>query len=162
MKRQAAGLRIVSDPFQTLAPTELGPPRPTHLSVRKTSATADAGTQKRYFRPLPKEFRHDGFSHRQIARDGEAAIYEQTWIGFPDPAICFEVIRVKRREGFEIDGRFVEPGEVYPNSEAWGLDGLTVTHKGAAFRKLREIVASSDALGRFEQKQVGRTEKSPT
>ena len=29
--------------------------------------------------------------------------------------------------------------EVYPNSEAWGMDGFTVTDNEAAFAKLREI-----------------------
>jgi len=38
-----------------------------------------------------------------------------------------------------IHGRFVEPAEVYPNSEAWGTDGFTVTDKERAFAKLREI-----------------------
>jgi hypothetical protein len=114
-------------------------PRSAHLSARKTSATAEAGTQERHFRPLPKEFRHDGFQFRQIAREGDAAIYSQTWSGCPDPAICFEVIRVKRRQGFEIAGRFVEPAEIYPSSEAWGMDGFTITDKDAAFAKLREL-----------------------
>jgi hypothetical protein len=49
------------------------------------------------------------------------------------------VIRVKGREGFEIADRFVPPGEVYPNSEAWGVDAFTLTDKDAAFAKLREI-----------------------
>jgi hypothetical protein len=103
------------------------------------SATAEAGTQKRHFRPLPKEFRHGGFSYRQIAREGDAAIYEQHWAGCPDPAICFEVIRVKRSQGFEIAGRFVEPAEIYPNSQAWGVGAFTLTDKDAAFAKLREL-----------------------
>jgi hypothetical protein len=49
------------------------------------------------------------------------------------------VIRIKRREGFEIGGRLVEAAEVYPNSEAWGVDGFTLTGKDAAFTKLREL-----------------------
>jgi hypothetical protein len=86
---------------------------------------------------LSKEFGRDGFSYRQIAREGDAAIYEQTWNACPDPALCFEVIRVKRREAFQIDGRLIEPAEVYPNSEAWGADGFTFADKDAAFAKLR-------------------------
>jgi hypothetical protein len=131
----------VSDPSQTLPPTELCAPRPpAHLSALKTSVTAKAGTRKGHFyKRLPKEFRRDGFCYRQIGREGDAAIYSQTWSGCPDPAICFEVIRVKRHEGFEINARFVEPGEVYPASKLWGTDGFTVTDKEAAFAKLREI-----------------------
>jgi len=113
--------------------------RPAPLSARKTSARAEAGTQKRYFRPLPKEFRHDDFQFRQIAREGNAAIYEQRWTGCAEPSVAYEVIRIRRREGFQIGSRFVEPAEVYPNSDSWGVDGFTLTNKDAAFAKLREV-----------------------
>jgi hypothetical protein len=53
--------------------------------------------------------------------------------------MCYEVVRIRRREGFQINGRLVEPAEVYPNSEAWGVDGFTFTDKDAAFAKLREV-----------------------
>jgi len=88
---------------------------------------------------LPKQFRRDGFSYRQIARQGDAAIYEQTWNGCRNPSVSYEVIRIRRRQGFQIGGRFVEPAEIYPNSETWGVDGFTFTDKEAAFAKLREL-----------------------
>src|SRR5205823_371441 len=77
------------------------------------------GKKQHVYKPLPKQFRHNGFNYRQIAREGDAAIYEQTWNACSDPALCFEVIRVKPREAFQIDGRLIEPAEVYPNSEGW-------------------------------------------
>jgi hypothetical protein len=88
---------------------------------------------------LPTRFRRDGFDFRQIARQRDAAIYAQVWNVCSDPAVCFEVVRIKRREGFEIKGKFIEPREVYPNSEAWGTDGFTLTDRDAAFAKLREL-----------------------
>jgi hypothetical protein len=106
----------------------------------KTSARAEGWSKKSYYRPLPKEFRHNGFIFRQIARTKNAAIYEQTWNGCSNPSVCYEVVRIRRREGFKIGGRFVEAGEVYPNSEAWGTDGFTLTDRGAAFAKLRETI----------------------
>jgi hypothetical protein len=113
----------------------------TSLSTSKTRATAEGGCKKRHFyKPLPTRFERNKFDYRQIAREGNAAIYEQTRKVNEDSA-AFEVIRIRRREGFEIDGRFVEPAEVYPNSEAWGVDGWTMQDKDAAFRKLREVVA---------------------
>jgi hypothetical protein len=121
-------------------------PSPAHVRdsipplAKKTRATAEAWNQKRQsYNPLPKEFRHDGFQYRQIAREGNAAIYEQKWTGCTEPSPAYEVIRIRRREGFQIGGRFVEPGEVYPNSEAWGADGFTFTDRDAAFAKLREL-----------------------
>src|SRR5215471_16704742 len=107
-------------------------------SSRKASATADARTKEGHCRPLPKQFRRDGFTYRQISREGDVALYEQRWTGCPDPAVCFEVIRVRRREGFRIRGRFVEPAEVYPKSKSWGVDGFTVTDRNKAWDKFFE------------------------
>ena len=110
------------------------------LAGPKTSATAEAWGKKCHFRKaLPKEFRHHGFNFRQIARQGNAAIYEQSYAGCPNPSVCYEVVRIRGRDGFQIGGRFVGPAEVYPNSEAWGVDGFTLADKDAAFVKLREI-----------------------
>ena len=112
----------------------------TQHSNQKTPATAEAWSEKgRFHKLLAKEFRRDGFTYRQIAREGNAAIYEQRWTRCAQSSVCYEVIRIRRREGFEIGGRFVEPAEVYPNSEAWGTDGFTLTDRDAAFTKLRQI-----------------------
>src|SRR5262249_21338422 len=89
-----------------------------------------------FYKALPKEFRHDGFEYRQIARQCYVAVYEQIWLGCANPSVAYEVIRVRRRDGFLIGGRFVEPAEVYPNSEVWGTDGFTFTSKDRAFTKL--------------------------
>ena len=107
----------------------------------KTRATAEAWSKKgRPYKRLPTRFRRDGFEFRQIAREGDAAIYEQTWSGCAEPSVCYEIIRIRRREAFQIDGRLVEPAEVYPSSGAWGVDGFTRTDKDGAFAKLRELV----------------------
>jgi len=110
-------------------------------STPKTCARPEGGGKKRhsYWR-LRTRFRRDRFEYRQIAREGDAAIYEQTWSGCSNPSTCYEVIRIRWRAGFQIDGRFVEPAEVYPNSEAWGTDGFTFTDKDGAFAKLRELL----------------------
>src|SRR5205823_6035977 len=106
----------------------------------KTRATAEAWGEKGHsYKPSPIRFRRDGFDYRQIAREGDAAIYEQRWSGRSNASVCYELIRIRRREGFQIDGRFVEPAEIYPKSEAWGVDGFTLTDKDSAFAKLREI-----------------------
>jgi hypothetical protein len=107
----------------------------------KTRATAEAWSKKGHsYKSLSTRFRRDGFEYRQIAREGNAAIYEQTWSGCAEPSVCYEVIRVRQRESFQINGRLVEPAEVYPSSGAWGVDGFTFTDKDAAFAKLRELV----------------------
>lgn len=106
----------------------------------KTRARAEAGSKKQpSYRPLPIAFSRNGFNYRQITREGNAALYQQIWSGCSNPSVCYEILRIRRREGFQIDGRVVEPAEVYPNSEAWGVDGFTVTDKDAAYTKLREV-----------------------
>ena len=107
----------------------------------KTRATVEAWGKKRHSgKPLPIRFRRGGFNYRQIARERDTAIYEQTWSGCAEPSVCYEVIRIRRRDGFQIGGRFVEPAEIYPKADAWGVDGFTLTDKDGAFAKLRELV----------------------
>ncbi len=118
------------------------------MSAAKTRATAEAwGKKCHFYKPLPKEFRRDGFTYRQIARERNAAIYEKRWTGCAEPTVCYEVIRIRRREGFEIHGRFVEPAEIYPPSEAWGVDGFTLTNREAVLAKFRSFSIPSKSAG---------------
>jgi hypothetical protein len=87
---------------------------------------------------LPSQFRHGGFDYQQIHRQGDFAIYRQT-SGGNEHSAAFEIIRIRRREGFHIDDRFVEPAEVYPNSEAWGTDAFTFTDEDLAFSRLWKL-----------------------
>ena len=129
----------MSDPLQTLRERESCASRPAVVSALKTRSSSEAGTQKRHFTALSKEFRRHGFDFRQIAREGNAAIYEQRWTGCVESSVAYEVIRIRRRDGFPIDGRFVEPAEVYPGSGAWGVDAWTLPSRDAAFAKLQEL-----------------------
>ena len=108
----------------------------------KTRSRAERGGKKGpFYKPLPTRFQRNGFDYQQIARDKDAAIYQQTWRGCLDPSVCYEVIRIRRREVTEIAGNLLEPAEVYPRSEAWGVDGFTFADKDAAFAKFREVAA---------------------
>jgi hypothetical protein len=116
------------------------PPLQRGDSAIKIRATAEAGSKKSHFyKPLPKELRRDGFTYTLIAREGDVAIYEPCSIGSPDPSVCYEVIRIRRRESFQIDGKLIEAAEIYPRSEAWGNNGWTVLSRDAAFDKVREV-----------------------
>jgi hypothetical protein len=99
---------------------------------------------------LRKEFRRDGFNYRQIARECDAAIYEQTWLGCAEPSQSYEVIRVRHRDGFQINGRYIEPAEVYPASELWGVDGFTFTDRDKACDKFCKISLEEPAMKRKE------------
>ena len=109
-------------------------------SAQKTSATAEGGSKKgRFYGLLKKEFRRGGFQYRQIARNKDAAIYKQTWRGCAEPSPSYEVVRIRRRDGFQIGNRFVKAAEIYPNSEAWGVDGLTFINKDKAWARFFEL-----------------------
>ncbi len=124
------------------------------VSTPKTRATAEGGTQKGHFyKPWPKRFQAGGFDYRQIHRESDFAVYQQTWKG-NGHSVAFEVIRIRRHEGFPIGGRFVGPAEIYPKAKDWGTDGWTLQDEEAAFRKLREIIASPNARTRFGQQEV--------
>jgi hypothetical protein len=109
-------------------------------SDAKARATAEGGSKEgRFYKPLATQFKRHRFQYRQIARERDAAIYEQTWTGCAEPTPAYEVTRVRCRGGFVIGGRFVEPAEVYPNSETWGVDGFTFTDRNKAWDKFSEI-----------------------
>ena len=91
------------------------------------------------YKPIATEFRHDGFNYKQIAREDDVAIYEQKWTGCSNPSVAHEVVRIRRHDGFEIGGKVIEPAEVYPRSEAWGVDGFTVTDRDVAFARLKRL-----------------------
>lgn len=118
---------------------DIDPPLPPAEIAEGASTAVLGGRKGPSHRPLPVRFRRDGFDYRQIAREGDGAIYEQALNG---RVFGYEVIRVRRREGFSIGEKWVEPAEIYPRSEAWGSDGWTVQDKEAAFQKLKQEMRS--------------------
>jgi hypothetical protein len=91
------------------------------------------------YRALERDFRRGEFNYTQLVRQGNVAVYSQTWRGFSEPSIAFEVICVRRHHGKEIKGQWVEPSEFYPSSTDWGKYGFTFADKDAAFAKLGEL-----------------------
>ena len=125
--------------------------------IGKTRSTAEGGSKKgRFYKLLAKEFRRGGFHYRQIAREGNAAIYEQAWLGSAEPSPSYEVVRIRHREGFQIGSRFVRAAEVYPNSEAWGVDGFTFTNRNKAWDKFFEMSLEEPAK---KGREVSKIEK---
>src|SRR5262245_27741414 len=89
------------------------------------------------YKPLATDFTLGGFSYRQIAREGDVAVYEQRWNH--SPKVCYEVVHIQRRETEMFpSGRSYPAREVYPASETWGTYGFTVTDLDAAFNRLRQ------------------------
>lgn len=96
---------------------------------------------------LPTQLKIAGFTHTQIDRDGDLAIYRQSKEGQHD---SYEVIRIQSHEAAEIpngDGTFrtVEAGETYPKANSWGRDGWTFATEDTARWKMGSLKKVRDA-----------------
>ena len=74
------------------------------------------------YKPIPTEFKKNGFTFRQITREGDWAIYEQSKAGISRS--WFELVKIQRHDGYEIAGNKTEPAEFYPSNESWGKLGF--------------------------------------
>jgi hypothetical protein len=115
-----------------------GSPLSAPSRANKTRTAETRAPRNGYYEPVAVAFRLGGFNYRQIAREGDWAIYEQRWNGCANPSACYEVVHIRKVEAITFpSGRFYPAREVYPPSEAWGIAGFTVTDRDAAFNKLR-------------------------
>jgi hypothetical protein len=116
-------------------------PAVSPIPANKTSFRPEQVRKESHFhsslQPVRTEFRKGGFNYRQIAREGDWAIYEQKWRTSDNAA--YEVVRIRPGSGL-LAGR-----ELYPSSERWGTDGFTLTDKDTAFKKLRQMSPAEPA-----------------
>jgi hypothetical protein len=106
---------------------------------KSRAAVISNSKQGQCYKLLDRHFQRGEFSFKQLVRQGDLAIYSQTWRGCSEPSIVFEVVCVRRHNGKVIKGQWFEPSEFYPSSSEWGKYGFSFTPKDAAFAKLREI-----------------------
>ena len=96
---------------------------------------------------LNTKITHSGFDLVQIHREGDYAIYKKQKAGHE--AVNYEVIKIKRHDGYTIAGNFCPPAEMYPSNEQWGVLGFTCQGKDQAYKKLdamKESMEASDQL----------------
>jgi hypothetical protein len=119
-------------------------------SALKTRPVEKETARKGHYEPIAASFKHDGFSYRQIAREGSLAIYKQTWIrpeGDLSENVAYEVIRIQWHEAHTFpSGKSYPRREAYPTSAVWGVDGFTLPDKDTAYAKLREQRQVSERL----------------
>lgn len=82
------------------------------------------------------DFSENQFRFKQVFREGDLAIYEKRQ-GKLSP--CFEVVAIRRHDGYEIAGNKVPPSEIYPSSENWGTHGFTCPTIEAAHKKISKL-----------------------
>jgi hypothetical protein len=122
-------------------------------NTNKTRSARTPTTGKAVPEPVLTSFKSRGFSYRQIARQGDFAIYEQRWRNSEN--VAYEVVRIRvRTHPFKNDGH---PYEAYPRSEEWGLYGFTLTDRDRAFNKLKQLL---DQAG--NQTGIGTTTNTNT
>ena len=77
------------------------------------------------YKPVPAIFNKKGFTYRQLKREGNRAIFEQTRGG---STLCnYEVVKIGKHNGYTMGGSQIEPAETYPGSSLWGIMGWTCT-----------------------------------
>ena len=86
---------------------------------------------------LEKSFTRKKFQYDQIYRKNNLAIYTQTHL--ESKGLTFEVIVIKSHNGYEIAGTKIEPSEIYPGDNQWGVLGWTYQTLEAAKNKLKKL-----------------------
>jgi hypothetical protein len=91
---------------------------------------------------LDLQFTYDRFQHRQLARQKDVVLLEKSK---PNSAYKgYEVVIIQRHPAQMIHGRSYPERESMPPTEAWGLQGWSLTDLQAAQAKFRQVVDSRE------------------
>jgi len=86
------------------------------------------------YKKLQDSFNKNGFTFEQVWREGDFAIYKQTKQGVNKQ--WYEAIKITRHNGYKIGGNVIEPSEIYPSNEKWGILGFTCVDLVSAHKKI--------------------------
>lgn len=89
------------------------------------------------YKVIPSEFKKKGFNYKQVRREGNKAIFEQTREG--SDIHNFEVVKLGRHNGYVMGGVKIEPAETYPGSSLWGITGWTCSTLDAAHARFNAL-----------------------
>ena len=89
------------------------------------------------YKTIPVEFKKKGFTYKQVKREGNKAIFEQTRPG--TTLHNYEVVKIGRHNGYTMGGVFIEPSETYPGSSLWGIMGWTCQNLDSAETKYNSL-----------------------
>jgi hypothetical protein len=88
---------------------------------------------------LEESFTSKGFKLQQVKRDGDIAIYKKQLDDGESENYHYEVIAIKRHNGYEIAGVKMPPAEMYPSDSQWGDWGYTCTTIEDANKRFDEL-----------------------
>ena len=100
-------------------------------------------------KPIPNNFRKNGYDYTLLERQGMIAVYEQHR---DERTFAYEVVKIRLRPAREIGGKTLEASERLPSDEDWGTLGKTYTlsqttpidARNAAKAQMRVWVAEED------------------
>ena len=88
------------------------------------------------YKPLKEEFTRKGFTHLLVKREGDKAIYAQKK---GKRIFAYEVVIIRRHDGYTLADTYIEPAETYPSDSEWGIFGYTFSDLTRAEEKFKKI-----------------------
>jgi len=74
-----------------------------------------------------------------VGRDGDVAIYKKKLDEVDSEAFNYEVIAIKRHNGYEIAGVKMPPAEMYPSDSQWGEWAFTCIDREDADKRFVQL-----------------------
>lgn len=114
---------------------------------------------------LEDSFSKKGFNFSLLKREDDVAIYKKTLEDSEIDAHTYEVIAIKRHNGYEIAGVKMPPAEMYPSDGQWGDWGHTCTSREDADKRFIQLkdkltnYTSTSVLESGEKRKRGRPRK---
>jgi len=88
------------------------------------------------YKTLKVNFNRKGFEYNLVKRVADKAIYEQLRNG---KVVAYEVVRIRRHDGYTLGDVFIEPSEIYPSDNEWGAHGFTCRDLKSAEIRLESL-----------------------
>lgn len=86
---------------------------------------------------LAKQFTSKGFTYTEVTRVGNKAIYKQS--KDDQSSTSFEVVKIGKHNGYELNGVKIAAAETYPSTSLWGVQGWTYRDLDDAKKKFKKI-----------------------
>jgi len=107
------------------------------MLVRPHSSLLESGTSPR---PLPLQFRHDGFDFTLVRRTENVALLAKRKPTHRQTS--YEVVVIQRLNACNINGREYPEREVIPRSETWGTLGWTYRDQQSALTRFQQTATA--------------------
>ena len=88
---------------------------------------------------LEESFTSRGFKFSIVKREGDVAIYKKQLDEENSEAHNYEVIAIKRHNGYEIAGVKMPPAEMYPSDSQWGDWAYTCMSREDADKRFNQL-----------------------